>query len=207
MEPVAKAAAARALGRTSPLSPRRGTERALGVRAPALAFAVLPGLVSRGTGGFGVGFAALIAGLTLTLGVLIQPIARRVDRIDDLRGTIAGLAAIGLGALLGALAAHLQSWPLVIPAAGLLGCGYGLCLVSGLLEMIQRLARREDLASLTAIYYALTYVGFAAPIALAELERLTSASTLLAVTALLALVTIVFISRASFHEPANPHRS
>jgi hypothetical protein len=164
--------------------------------APAIAFAVLPGLVATQTGGFEVGFAALIAGFTLTLGVLIQPIARRLDSVDDVRGTTAGLTAIAGGTLLGALAAHLQSWPLVIPAAGLLGCGYGLSLVSGLLE-IQRLATREDLASLTAIYYALTYVGFAAPIVLVELERLASAPILLALTALLILVTIAAVRRAS----------
>ncbi|MGH2867060.1 MAG: MFS transporter [Solirubrobacteraceae bacterium] len=163
--------------------------------APSIGFAVLPSLVSHHTAGFRVGFAAVIAGLTLALGVLIQPVARRLDRSDDARGTIAGLATIGVGTLLGALAAHLQSWPLVVPAAGLLGCGYGLCLVSGLLE-IQRLARPEDLASLTAIYYALTYVGFAAPIVLAELSRLTSASILLAATALLVALTITRVRRS-----------
>jgi len=162
--------------------------------APSIAFAVLPGLVADRTGSFQVGFAALIAGVTLTLGVLIQPLARRLDRTDDLRGTIAGLGAVCAGVLLGALAAHQQSWPLVIPAAMLLGCGYGLCLVSGLLE-IQRLANPQDLASLTAIYYALTYVGFAAPIVLAELTRLTSAPTLLLATAGLLLLTIATIHR------------
>lgn len=163
--------------------------------APSIAFAVLPGLVAQRTGSFQVGFAALIAGVTLTLGVLIQPLARRLDQTDDVRGTIAGLAAICAGVLLGALAAHQQSWPLVIPAAMLLGCGYGLCLVSGLLE-IQRLATPEDLASLTAIYYALTYVGFAAPIILAELTRLISAPTLLVATAGLLLLTIATIRRS-----------
>jgi hypothetical protein len=163
--------------------------------APSIAFAVLPGLVANRTGSFQVGFAAIIAGLTLTLGVLIQPLARRLDRTDDVRGTLAGLSAICAGTALGALAAQQHSWPLVIPAASLLGCGYGLCLVSGLLE-IQRLAIPQDLASLTAIYYALTYVGFAAPIVLAELQRLTSASTLLLLTAGLLLLTIEEVHRA-----------
>jgi hypothetical protein len=165
--------------------------------APAIAFAVLPGLVAHRTGSFEVGFAALIAGLTLMLGVVIQPLARRLDRTDDIRGTITGLSAVCAGVLIGALAAHQQSWPLVIPAAMLLGCGYGLCLVSGLLE-IQRLASSQDLASLTAIYYALTYVGFAAPIVLAELTRLASAPALLLATAGLLLLTIARIHRAHF---------
>jgi hypothetical protein len=162
--------------------------------APSIAFAVLPGLVAHRTGSFQVGFAAIIAGLTLALGVVIQPLARRLDRTDDAPGTIVGLGAICGGLLLGAWAAHQQSWPLVIPAAMLLGGGYGLCLVSGLLE-IQRLANPQDLASLTAIYYALTYVGFAAPIVLAELERLTSAPRLLVLTAVMALLTIGKVRR------------
>ena len=163
--------------------------------APAISFAVLPGLVSDQTGSFEVGFAALIAGLTLALGVAIQPLARRLDAVGDVRGTLAGLAAISAGTLLGALAGADHSWPLVVPAAMLLGCGYGLCLVSGLLEL-QRLASREDLASLTAVFYALTYIGFAAPIVLAELERLTSATVLLICAAALVAATAVEVARA-----------
>jgi MFS family permease len=163
--------------------------------APAISFAVLPGLVSHQTGSFEVGFAALIAGLTLALGVAIQPLARRLDAVGDVRGTLVGLAAVSAGMLLGALAGGDHSWPLVVPAAMLLGCGYGLCLVSGLLEL-QRLASREDLASLTAVFYALTYIGFAAPIVLAELERLTSATVLLICAAALVAATAVEVARA-----------
>jgi predicted MFS family arabinose efflux permease len=173
--------------------------------APSISLAFLPGLVTHSTGSFEVGFAALIAGLTLGLGILVQPLARRLDRVGDVRGALAGLLAISAGILLGALAAHEQSWPFIVPAAVLLGSGYGLCLVAGLLET-QRLATREDLASLTAIFYALTYVGFAAPIVLAELERVASASALLLLTATFAAITAVRVLRAAARHPA-PARS
>ena len=173
--------------------------------APAISFAVLPGLVSHQTGSFEVGFAALIAGLTLTFGVSIQPLARRLDAVDDVRGTLAGLAAVTAGVLLGALAGSSHSWPLVVPAAILLGCGYGLCLVSGLLE-IQRLASGRDLASLTAVFYALTYIGFAAPIVLAELERLTSATPLLLCAAALVASTAVEVAWAGSATSAGKQR-
>jgi hypothetical protein len=169
--------------------------------APSIAFAVLPGLVAHGTGGYQVAFAAVVAGLTLGVGILIQPLARRLDRAGDVRGLLAGLLAVSAGTLLGAAAAQAQSWPLVLPAAALLGCGYGLCLVSGLLET-QRLASSEDLASLTAIYYALTYVGFAAPIVLAELERVAAAPLLLVLTAALAAISASQVMRASGRHPA-----
>jgi MFS family permease len=173
--------------------------------APSLAFAVLPGLVADQTGSRQVAFAAVVAGLTLGVGILIQPVARRLDREDDVRGLLAGLLAIAAGALLGALAAHVHSWPLVLPAATLLGCGYGLCLVSGLLET-QRLARREDLASLTAIYYALTYVGFVLPIVLAELERIAVAPLLLVLTGAAATISAGQVLRASSRHPVRVAR-
>jgi hypothetical protein len=170
--------------------------------APSISFAVLPGLVVQSTGTFRVGFAALMAGLTLGLGILIQPVARRLDRVGDVRGLLAGLLAVSAGVAVGALAAHGQSWPLVIPASALLGCGYGLCLVSGLLET-QRLATGEDLASLTAIYYALTYIGFAAPIALAELERVAGAPLLLLIVAFLVAITAGKVVRTSQRYPVS----
>lgn len=164
--------------------------------APSIAFAVLPGLVAHRTGSDQVAFAAAVAGLTLGLGIVIQPVARRLDRRGDVRGLLAGLLAVCAGTLLGAAAAQVQSWPLVVPAAMLLGCGYGLCIVSGLLET-QRLASSEDLASLTAIYYALTYVGFAVPIVLAELERVASAPLLLLLTGALAATSAGQVLHAS----------
>jgi MFS family permease len=163
--------------------------------APSISFAVLPVLVAEQTGSFEVGFAAVMAGLTLALGVTIQPFARRLDSVEGVRGTLTALLAICAGVLVGALAGADHSWPLVVPAAVLLGGGYGICLVSGLLE-IQRIAHRDDLASLTALFYALTYVGFAAPIVLAELEHLASAPVLLVCTAALVALTAAEVAHA-----------
>src|SRR5207302_2006840 len=51
----------------------------------------------------------------------------------------------------------------------------------------------EDLASLTAVYYAFTYVGFAAPIVLAELAPVASYQTLLAAAAGLGALTLLLV--------------
>ena len=69
-----------------------------------------------------------------------------------------------------------------MPSAIVLGMGYGLCLVAGLVE-VQRLAHPEALAGLTAIYYVLTYIGFAVPFVLALAAHLTGYATLLLITA------------------------
>jgi len=85
------------------------------------------------------------------------------------------------------------AWPCSSPAWwSALGGAYGLCLVSGLLE-VQRIARPDDLASLTAVYYAFTYVGFAAPIVLAELAPVASYQTLLAGAAGLGALTLMLV--------------
>jgi hypothetical protein len=169
--------------------------------APSVAFAVLPAMIAGDLGSFRIGFAALTAALTLGVGVLIQPLARRIDRASPGRGLIAGLAAT-LGALgLGALAVALGSWPLALPADVLFGAGYGLCLVSGLLE-VQTLAAPGELASLTAIFYALTYVGFAAPLAVAELEHVLRAPLVLLIGAGLAAAVLAWVVGASASAPA-----
>ncbi len=87
-----------------------------------------------------------------------------------------------------AAAATASPW-LVPPAAVVLGTGYGCCLVSGLLQT-QRIAAPGELAGLTAVYYALTYVGFAAPVVLALLAMLVPYWVLLLGAAALAALTL-----------------
>jgi len=169
--------------------------------AASVSFAVLPTVLGDRTRGYGIAFAGLVAGITLGVGVAVQPLARRIDRSDDARGAAVGMVAVVAGMALAALAAHLGSPPLVLATAAVLGAGYGFCLVAGLLE-VQRLAGPDDLAGLTAVFYALTYVGFAVPVALAELHHVAAYPTLLLVLAGLAAVCLgVVADRARRHEP------
>ena len=136
--------------------------------APAVAFAVLPAVIAPRVHGQAVVFSGMTAGITLGTGVLVQPLARRIDRDDDARGALTGLVAVLVGIGLASAAAAAASPVLVLVSAAVLGAGYGLGMVSGLLE-VQRLAGPDDLAGMTAIFYALTYVGFGVPVVLAEL--------------------------------------
>ena len=83
--------------------------------APTIGFAVLPGLVSGHTGGLQVAFAAAIGGTVLSFGVLVQPIARRLDAADASRGASVGLLAVVGGILIAALAAAATNPLLVVP--------------------------------------------------------------------------------------------
>jgi MFS family permease len=152
------------------------------------AIAVLPGLVVATTPGWTVAFSALIAGLTLGTGFAVQPLGRRLAAADARRGIAVGLGAVVLGMLTAAWAAGTR-WPaLVVAAAVVLGAGYGCCLVSGLLET-QHIAPAGERAGLTAVYYALTYVGFAVPVVLALLAAVTSYSVLFLALAAVAVAT------------------
>jgi drug/metabolite transporter (DMT)-like permease len=141
------------------------------------------------------GFAALTAALTLGVGVAIQPLARRLDARSPGRGLTAGLLCALAGMLVAALAVQGGSWPLALPADILFGAGYGLCLVSGLIE-VQALAVPGELASLTAIFYALTYVGFASPLVVAELGKLIAGPVILLCGAGLAALVLAGVVRS-----------
>ncbi len=162
--------------------------------APAVAFALLPSVVGAAHATDGVALTAVVAMAAALAGVFIQPVARRLDvHAAGNRAATLGLAVIGVGLVLGAVTAHAQHPWLLIPNSIVLGIGYGLCLVAGLVE-VQRLAHPEALAGLTAIYYVLTYLGFAVPFLLALAVHLTGYPTLLLITAGLALLTALWVS-------------
>ena len=162
--------------------------------APAVAFALLPTVVGAGQATDGIALTAVVAMTTALAGVLIQPVARRLDaHPTGNRAATVGLAIITAGLVLSAVTAHEQRVWLLLPSAIVLGIGYGLCLVAGLVE-VQRLAHPDALAGLTAIYYVLTYLGFAVPYLLALAAHLTGYATLLLITAGLALLTAVWVS-------------
>jgi hypothetical protein len=150
---------------------------------PALSFAVQPAALGDRTAGFGLIFATLLTAVTLSAGVGIQSTARRMDpRI----GARLGLGLIALGALVAAATALTGSLVVAVLASAVLGSGFGISLVSGLIE-VQRIAPPEHLAGLTAVYYSLTYVGFLLPLVLAPLAPAVGYPVLLVVVAALAL--------------------
>ena len=84
---------------------------------------------------------------------------------------------------------------LAIGAAVVLGVGYGFALVSGLAE-VQRIAAPHHLAGLTAVFYALAYVGFIVPALLAVASLAVSYSVLFGVLGVLALVSLGVVVRS-----------
>jgi Major Facilitator Superfamily len=125
----------------------------------ALAIVVLPEDVTSART-LSAGFTGLMTALAFSAGVAIQPVARRLG--NPLTGDIAGLCCAAAGAGIGAAAvAGADRMPAGL-AAVLLGLAYGLCLVSGLRQAEQMSAPGQR-GAVVACYYALAYLGFAAP--------------------------------------------
>ncbi|MGN6742389.1 MAG: MFS transporter [Amnibacterium sp.] len=182
--------------------PRDVRGRFLGVVVPGapwvfgcagLAFAVTPALVAARIGGGAVLYATLLAVVALACGAAIQPFAVRIGAATGGRQLVVGLLLVVVGVLLVALEAVLQAPALGVLIAALLGCAYGLSLVSGLTE-VQRMARPEDLGGVTAVYYSVTYIGFVFPVALAALTAVAPAALLLLGLAVLAVASLVVVA-------------
>jgi hypothetical protein len=170
----------------------------------SIGLAYLPGLVSGRLGAAALAFTAVVTMLTALAGILVQPLARRIDVPGSVRLLAVSSSLVVGGVLVSALAASTSSVPVVVAAILALGAGYGSCQVYGLQE-IQRLARAESLAGLTAVYQATSYLGLALPFPLAAAARLAPPWALLLGVAGLAAVTLGWtVHRARATAPGAP---
>ncbi|QYN22063.1 MFS transporter [Amycolatopsis sp. DSM 110486] len=158
----------------------------------AISIATLPALLPSHTASAistPVAFSGLVGGLTLPLGALVQPIARRLAHAGHLHAPVAGLLVTALGLAGTALVAWRPVTPLVLVTAVVLGTGYGILMVTGL-DKVERMAEQHEFAGLVSIFYALAYLGFAAPYLLAALAGGASYALWLVIAALTTLATI-----------------
>ena len=164
--------------------------------APAVAFAFLPAAVGADRLSGGVAVTGAVTALTALAGVLIQPAARALDALRWRWPVgMVGLLVCAAGLALGADAVQAGSLWLLAPCAAVLGCAYGLCLVSGLIE-VGRLARPEAVGSLTSVYYALAYLGLTTPYLLTLASPLAGYRTLLLILAAAALTSAAAVASA-----------
>lgn len=136
----------------------------------ATAYAIMPTLMMPKVHGAPIAFSALITVITLGCGFGMQSVARRLDRPGTLRLPVLGLSLTIIGMVLAAIASGVLTFWLTILTAIVLGAGFGIGLVAGLLE-IERMARPDDLAGLTAVFYAVSYLGFGVPVVMAMLHE------------------------------------
>ena len=125
----------------------------------SLAILVLPEEVTSARS-LSAGFAGLMTALAFSAGVAVQPLARRMR--DMFTGGVVGLGCATAGAAIGIAAVATSGRVVAGVAAVLFGLAYGLCLVSGL-RQAEHLASPHERGAVIACYYALAYLGFAAP--------------------------------------------
>jgi hypothetical protein len=170
--------------------------------APVIAFALLPAVTGVGQRELGIILAAAITAITALTGAAVQPLARRLG-FPPIVLACTGLVALAVGAGLGVATVDGRGDWLLVPTGLVLGGAYGLCLVAGLIE-VQRLAPARELARATSVYYALTYLGFAAPYLLTRAHAVASYASLLTLVAGLALATAAFIGVQNARHPSLP---
>ncbi|WCB95251.1 hypothetical protein DSM104299_03994 [Baekduia alba] len=166
--------------------------------SPAIAFAMLPTVVHAGDATDGIALVAAVTSSTAAAGVAVQPLGRRLAARSTTYNlaAVAGLLVIACALVLGAVTvAHSALW-MLFPCALAFGAGFGLCMVAGLVE-VGHLAHDDGLAGLTAAYYAICYLGFAAPYVFTLASHVAGYATLLVLTAGLALLTAARVSVVS----------
>ncbi|MVU75765.1 MFS transporter [Nocardia sp. ET3-3] len=163
----------------------------------AAAYAVMPTLMMPKVHNAPIAFSTLVTVITLGCGFGIQSVARRIDRPGSLRLPVLALTLVVTGmALAAAASATLTMW-LTILTAITLGMGFGSGLVAGLLE-IERMARPDDLAGLTAVFYAVSYLGFGVPAVMAICHDTTGVGypAMFAVLAAACALCLAVVTRA-----------
>jgi MFS family permease len=166
-----------------------------------VAYAIMPQLVGDRVGRWGLAYSTLLTVCTLGAGTVVQPLARRIDRVTSARGVLVGMVVMSVGLAASAIAAALRSPVAALLAAVVLGAAYGIALLCGLLEL-GRLAPPEQLAGLIGVYYALAYIGFLLPSMLAVLSAVVSYPMLLVGLASIAVAgTLVILWHSRAHLP------
>ena len=155
-----------------------------------IAYGLMPQIMAETTGDFTTLYATTLAVLTLGVGAFVQPFAQKLDRKLNGRGLPLGLALVVIGICTAALAALHAGPSTGIIAAIVLGLAYGTVLVTGLTR-VQKIAPPHELAGLTGIFYAVTYIGFLFPTVIAALLPLMPYSTTLLIFAGLALISML----------------
>lgn len=151
---------------------------------PAVTMAIVPGLL-RPLIARPVVFAAAVILVTLSTGVLVQPLTTRIGRRADTLGLLLGAIGIWIGA-----ESHVTSHPwLLFVAAPFAGAGYGLVVTTGLREISERVPA-ERRGTSVGIYYVLTYIGFGLPFVHALVARQIGDVLALRLASVLALVCL-----------------
>ena len=165
---------------------------------PSTSFALFPVILSDAIPDAEVWVAAISGVVTAWAGMLARPLLTLVRPRVAL---IVGMSMGGTGYLLGTIAFATDVWPLLMPAAALLGCAAG-TITAGALGVLAAIADPTTRGALNSTFYLLAYPSMAMPIAitgLGALIGLTAALVVATVTVAVVVVSQVVVHRRSGH--------
>lgn len=157
-----------------------------------VAYAIIPSLTQDKVS-IPIAFSAVITMVALTFGFGVQQKSDTYLRHGGTRGQQLGLGLIIAGMLLAVWTAHERSLVGAAIAAITLGTAYGVCMITGLTE-VQQLAGPDDLGGLTAIFYAVTYLGFFFPMILSKMSEWFTYELMLGVGVVIAALSLVLVT-------------
>ncbi len=134
---------------------------------PSVAIGLYPVLLREPMGQIAVFVAGVVTAVAFSTIVFAQAL---VGRWGPLRSAPIGAAAGALGAIAGTIGFLTGAWPLLFPAAVLVGSASGLCMTAGL-RMIDMIADPRDRGALTGTFYAVVYAAMTMPLIVSTAAR------------------------------------
>lgn len=137
-----------------------------------------------------VALSALMTMSTLGIGFGVQQLGSRLIGNYSGRGPIIGMscAVLGMCAAVQTVSTHSLLW--TVASCTLLGLTYGVIVFTGL-SFVQAMAEPRELATMTGVFYCLTYVGMLFPAALTKLGNFFTFQQMLGCGVVVAVVTLV----------------
>ncbi len=163
------------------------------------AFALFPVLLRDALDDVDVLVGGAAAALTAWAGVMARPVSRR---FGARRASIIGLWSGTAGLALGSIAFATDVWPLVLPAAVLVGASSGVLLTAGL-TIISESTDDRTRGALTSSFYVAAYLGMTVPVLVSLLGRVVSLTSALGIATATALLTTIGLS-AGLREGSTP---
>lgn len=156
---------------------------------PSTSFALFPVLLSSAMPGNEIQVAGAASTLTAWSAIVARPTLNRWGPTPTL---IAGMTMGFGGYLLGTTAFWTGGWPLVLPAAMLLGAASG-CITAGCLAILGAIAEDHRRGALTSTFYLFAYPFMSMPVIVTSLASVTSNRIALAGITSAALVGLTVV--------------
>ena len=171
---------------------------------PSTSFALFPVLLSSAMPGNEIQVAGAASTLTAWSGIVARPALNRLGPIPTL---IAGMGMGFAGYVLGTTAFWTGGWPLVLPAAMLLGAASG-CITAGCLALLGAIAEDHRRGALTSTFYLFAYPFMTMPVIVTSLASVSSdRAALVAITVAALIGLTVVVGSAVFLRPSRGRAS